>query len=172
MPFLKNTVPLALIGLAILFVPACKAAPAQAKFATPNEAAVALQQAFQTEDLGKIQSIFGRKAMEAVDSGDKVADRHDRQVIALAMEQSWRWSPRNADTNELIIGDEQWPFPVPLVKAGDGWRFDSEQGKEEVRARRIGANELNAIDICRDYVGMQHEYASQDHDGKPAGARS
>jgi Protein of unknown function (DUF2950) len=118
--------------------------------------------------MGKIQSIFGREGIEAVSSGDTVSDRHDRAVIALAMQESWSWAPRG-DGKELIIGDEQWPFPVPLVRAGDKWKFDSDQGKQEVLARRIGSNELNAINVCRDYVGMQQEYARHPHDGKPAG---
>ena len=166
---LKHLVPVAMLGLAILFAPACNKAPSEAKFATPDEAATALLQAFKTEDMGKMQAIFGREGMEAVASGDPVADRHDREVIALAMEQSWRWAAHGADGKELIIGDEQWPFPVPLVKTGNEWQFDSEEGKEEVLARRIGGNELGTIDVCRDYVGMQREYASQPHDGKPAG---
>ena len=169
MRFLKHVVPLAVLGLAILFALACNRPPAQATFATPDEAAAALLQAFKTEDLEKIQAIFGREGMEAAASGDPVSDRHDREVIALAMEQSWRWAPHGEDGKELIIGDEQWPFPVPLVKAGNGWQFDSEEGKEEVLARRIGRNELGTIDVCRAYVGMQREYASQQHDGKPAG---
>jgi DUF2950 family protein len=169
MPPMKHVVPMAVLGLAVLFTPACHKAPVQTRFSTPDEAAVALHQAFKTEDLGKIQSIFGREATEAVASGDSVSDRHDREVIALAMEESWRWAPRGADAKELIIGDEQWPFPVPLVKSGDGWQFDSERGKEEVLARRIGSNELDAIDVSRDYVGMQQEYARHPHDGKPAG---
>jgi hypothetical protein len=168
MPSLKHVVALALMGLAVLFAPACKKAPSQATFATPNEAAAALHQAFKMEDMGKIQSIFGREGIEAVSSGDTVSDRHDRAVIALAMEESWSWAPRG-DGKELIIGDEQWPFPIPLVKAGDGWKFDSDQGKQEVLARRIGSGELNAINVCRDYVGMQQEYARHPHDGKPAG---
>jgi len=73
------------------------------------------------------------------------------------------------NTQELIIGDEQWPFPVPLVKVGNEWQFDSEEGKEEILARRIGRNELRIIDVCRAYAQMQKEYASQPHDGKPAG---
>jgi hypothetical protein len=85
------------------------------------------------------------------------------------MGQSWRWAPRGEGTKELIIGDEQWPFPVPLVKTGNEWQFDSEKGKEEVLARRIGRNELRIVDVCRAYVGMQREYAGQPHDGKPAG---
>jgi hypothetical protein len=166
---LKHVFPLIVLGLASLFGPACNKPPAQAKFATPEEAAAALQQAFKAEDQEKIQAIFGREGIEAVASGDPVSDRHDREVIALAMEQSWRWAPRGEDARELIIGDEQWPFPVPLVKTGNAWQFDSEGGKEEVLARRIGANELNTIDICRAYVDMQKEYAGQPHDGKAAG---
>ena len=116
-----------------------------------------------------MQAIFGREWMEAAASGDPVADQHDREVVALAMDQSWRWAPRGEDAKELIIGDEQWPFPVPLVKTGNEWQFDSEAGKEEVLARRIGGNELGVISLCRDYVRAQKEYASQPHDGKPAG---
>lgn len=165
----KYIVPLAMLGLTILLVPGCKKRPSQAKFATPDEAAAALQQALKTGDMGKWQEIFGRDAIEAVESGDPVSDRNDRQVVALAMEESWHWSPRGADSKELIIGDEQWPFPVPLVKSGDKWQFNSEVGTEEILARRIGRNELGVIDVCRAYVDMQREYASQSHDGKPAG---
>jgi hypothetical protein len=166
---LKHVVPLAVFGLATLFAAGCNTPQAQARFATPEEAAAALLQAFKTEDLQKMQAIFGREGMEAVASGDPVSDRNDREVIALAMEQSWRWAPHGEDAKELIIGDEQWPFPVPLVKTDNEWQFDSEEGKEEVLARRIGRNELGIISVCRAYVGMQREYASQPHDGKPAG---
>ena len=169
MKSLKHAIPLAMLGLAILFAPACKKPSAQAKFATPEEAAASLLQAFKTQDMEKMEAIFGREGIEAVASGDPVSDRHDREVIALAMEQSWRWAPHGADGNELIIGDEQWPFPVPLVRTGTEWQFDTEKGKEEVLARRIGGNELDVIGLCREYVGMQREYAGQPHDGKPAG---
>ena len=166
---LKHVVPQAVLGLAILFAAACSRAPEQAKFATPDEAAAALLQALKADNPAKMQEIFGREGIEAVASGDPVSDRHDREVIALAMEQSWRWAPRGEDAKELIVGDEQWPFPVPLVKTGNAWQFDSEEGKEEVLARRIGRNELGTIDVCRAYVDLQREYASQPHDGKPAG---
>jgi hypothetical protein len=166
---LKNLVSLAMIGLAILFGGVCNKALAQAKFATPEDAAAALYQALKAENPEKMQAIFGREWMEAAASGDPVSDQHDREVGALAMEQSWSWAPHGENTKELIIGDEQWPFPVPLVKIGNEWQFDSETGKEEVLARRIGRNELRIIDVCRAYVGMQREYASQPHDGKPAG---
>jgi hypothetical protein len=166
---LKHVVPVAMLGLITLVAPGCNKAPSQARFATPEAAAAALQQAFKTQDMEKVQAIFGREGVEAVASGDPVSDRQDREVIALAMEQSWHWEPHGADGKELIIGDEKWPFPVPLVKIGNEWQFDSEAGKDEVLSRRIGGNELGVISLCRDYVRAQKEYASQPHDGKPAG---
>jgi hypothetical protein len=166
---LKHIVPVAMLGCVILLTPACSTVSSRAKFKTPDEAAVALQQAFKTQDMEKVQAIFGREGVEAVASGDPVDDRNDRQVIALAMDQSWRWAPHGADGKELIIGDENWPFPVPLVKKGNQWQFDSDAGKDEVLSRRIGGNELGTIDLCRAYVDMQREYASQPHDGRPAG---
>ncbi len=69
----------------------------------------------------------------------------------------------------LIVGNEGWPFPVPLVKSANSWRFDTAAGKEEVLARRIGRNELAVIGTCRTYVAAQQHYAQQGHDGKPAG---
>ena len=109
----------------------------------------------------QITAIFGRETVEAVASGDTVSDKRDREVVRLAMEQSWRWAPLGPDRQELIIGDEQWPFPVPLAKSGDQWVFDSEAGKQEVIARRIGRNELGVIDLCRWYVDVQKEYAAR-----------
>jgi Protein of unknown function (DUF2950) len=159
----------AVLGLAILFAPACNRSPSQAKFATPEEAAAALHQAFKSQDLEKMKAIFGREAVDAVASGDPVSDRQDREVLALAMQESWRWEARGPDSRELIIGDEQWPFPIPLVKTGSDWQFDSKQGRQEVLARRIGGNELDVISLCGDYIDMQKEYASEPHDGKPAG---
>jgi len=148
---------------------ACSKAPGQMKFATPDVAATTLLQALKANDTGKLGEIFGRDMLEAVASGDPVSDRHDREVVALAMEQSWRWAALSESRSELIIGEEQWPFPAPLVKDGEGWKFDSEAAKEEVLARRVGRNELQAIRLCRAYVDVQREYASQSHDGKPAG---
>jgi hypothetical protein len=166
---LKHVISVTILGLVILVASGCKTTTPQTKFTTPDSAATAVQQAFKKQDMDQIHAIFGQEWIEAVASGDQVADRHDREVIALAMDQSWRWVPHGAAGKELIIGDENWPFPVPLVKSGQGWRFDSAAGKQEVSARRIGGNELGVISICRDYVRAQKEYASQPHDGKPAG---
>ena len=85
------------------------------------------------------------------------------------MQQSWRWAQLRANKKELLVGEEAWPFPVPLTKTEKGWRFDTEAGKEEVVARRIGTNELAVIGLCRAYVLAQQLYASLEHDGKQAG---
>jgi hypothetical protein len=169
MKFLKHILTTVLVGFLIVVAPGCKQPTAQAKFATPEEAADALQKALSAESLDNMRLIFGREWMETTASGDAIADQQDREVAALAMAQSWRWDALGENAKELIIGDEQWPFPVPLVKAGNAWQFDSEAGKEEVLARRIGGNELGVIGLCRDYVRAQKEYASEPHDGKPAG---
>jgi len=78
-----------------------------------------LGEAFKTDDTQQIMAIFGREAFEEVASGDAVSDKQDREVIAVAMEQSWRWVPLGPDRQELIVGEEQWPVPIPLAKSGD-----------------------------------------------------
>jgi hypothetical protein len=160
---------IAILGLLVLLA-ACRAkAPDRMRFATPDEAAKAVASALKANDAAKLKAIFGADAEKDLSSGDPVADRRDREVIALAMEQSWRWDKVGADRRELVIGDEQWPFPIPLAKAGNGWQFDTDAGREELLSRRIGRDELNAIALCRDYVVMQEEYASRPRDGKLAG---
>jgi hypothetical protein len=164
----KHDLRAATLGLTLLGT-ACTKAPVEMVFAAPDAAATALLQAFKNDDRAKLEAMFGREVIQEVASGDPTSDRHDRELIALAMEQSWRWAPLSPNRSELIIGDEQWPFPVPLVKTGSEWRFDGEAGKEEFLVRRIGRNELAVIGLCRAYVGMQREYASESHDGKPKG---
>jgi hypothetical protein len=159
----------AALSFIMLLGMACTKAPVQTKFATPEAAAAALLQALKNNDMPKMESMFGREIMQEVASGDPTSDRRDRELIALAMEQSWQWTPVNAQTSELIIGDERWPFPAPLVKAGAEWRFDGDAAREEVLVRRVGRNELDVIGLCHAYVGMQRDYASESHDGKPAG---
>jgi hypothetical protein len=159
----------ALVLSVLLLGPSCTKTSSQSKFATPNDAAKALMQALKTDDTQQLTAIFGREPLEEVASGDAVSDKQDREVIALAMEQSWRWAPLGSDRQELIVGEEQWPFPIPLAKSGEQWVFDSEAGKHEVLARRIGRNELSVIDLCHAYVDLQKEYAARPHDGKPAG---
>ncbi|HYI92967.1 MAG TPA: DUF2950 family protein [Bryobacteraceae bacterium] len=165
----KRDVSVAALSLTILFGMSCAKAPVQTKFATPEAAAAALLQAFKNNDTAKIEGMFGREVIRDLASGDPASDRRDRELIGLAMGQSWKWVPVNAQTSELIIGDDQWPFPAPLVKTGTEWQFDGNAAKGEILARRIGRNELDVIGLCHALVSMQREYARQSHDGKPAG---
>jgi len=163
----------AVLGLMSFLLPACAQAPAPApdrtRFDTPDQAAKAVMSALKTNDPQQLKAIFGPDAEKDLSSGDPVSDRHDRQAIAIAMEQSWRWDLGAGNTQELIIGDEHWPFPVPLTKVRGGWQFDTAAGADEIISRRIGRNELRVIDVCHDYVTMQQTYASQPRDGKIAG---
>ena len=86
-----------------------------------------------------------------------------------AAAEGWRLVDQDSNRKTLIVGNEGWPFPVPLVKVGTAWHFDAAAGMEEVIARRIGRNELVVIETCRTYVAAQGRYAEQGHDGKPAG---
>jgi hypothetical protein len=159
----------AVLAPSLLALCACAPAPDRTRFATPEQAAQAVMHGFRANDIEELKAIFGAGAEKDLSSGDPTSDRHDRETIALAMEQSWRWEPLAADRQELVVGDEEWPFPIPLARAGDGWQFDTDAGREEMLSRRIGRNELRVIELCRAYVDVQQEYASRPRDGRRAG---
>ena len=142
---------------------------AQRTFATPDDAVKALADAVKTGNLDALLTIFGPEGRELSASSDPATARMNRQVFAIAFREQWHLEDTTADRKTLVVGNEDWPFPVPLVKVADGWRFDTAAGKEEVLARRIGRNELDAIATSRAYVTAQQRYAQQGHDGKPAG---
>jgi hypothetical protein len=141
----------------------------QRAFAKPELAATTLADAVKTRDTKTLEEIFGPQGRAVLTSGDPVADKNAREVFTVAFAEQWKLRDVEDGKKELIIGDEQWPFPIPLQMDSHGWWFDTAAGKEEVRARRIGRNELAAIGVCRKYVSAQREYASEAHDGKPAG---
>lgn len=141
----------------------------QMVFDTPEAAGKRLATAVSSGDRADIEAIFGTEARETLSSGDPVADRHSREVVAVAMNEKWTMQPKDATTCELVIGNESWPFPIPLVKDERGWWFDTAAGKEEIRVRRIGRNELATIRTLRAYAIAQKEYAQVGRDGKPAG---
>jgi hypothetical protein len=160
-----------ILGIAVVVLPACAPAPSpdRTRFASPDEAAKALMSGLKSNNADELKAIFGPSVEDDISSGDPVSDRQDRNAIAVAMETSWKWEKAGHTRMELIIGDEKWPFPVPLTEVSGGWQFDTDAGKEEVLSRRIGRNELRVIEICRNYVAMQKAYASQPRDGKLGG---
>jgi len=138
-------------------------------FPTPEDAVNALIETVKAGSLESLLEIFGPGGKELIDSSEPAIARQNQQVFTVAVREKWHLEDAAPDRKTLVIGNEDWPFPVPLVKAGNGWRFDTAAGKEEVLARRIGRNELAAIDATRAYVTAQRRYAEAGHDGKPAG---
>jgi hypothetical protein len=132
-------------------------------FATPQQAADALVAAAENFDVTALTEIFGPGGDDIVFSGEFAQDRKRAADFAAEAREKKRVSvdPKTGNRAFLIVGNEDWPFPVPIVKRGQRWLFDSKAGQQELLYRRIGANELDAIAICRGYVDAQHEYAFQ-----------
>ncbi|HEX8027280.1 MAG TPA: DUF2950 domain-containing protein, partial [Vicinamibacterales bacterium] len=139
-------------------------------FATPEDAVKAFIETVKGGKLDDLLTYFGPEGREIVASSDPATGRRNQEVFLAAAKEKWRLADVNPTTRELVVGNEDWPFPIPLLKDDKGWRFDAAAGKEEVLSRRIGRNELSAIDLSRAYVAAQHSYAKSKHDGKPAGA--
>ncbi len=144
--------------------------PGQRTFASPEEAAKALIDVAKGGKLDQLMALLGPDAQPLVDASDPRSAGQHRQVFVVAAAEGWRLTEDGPDRRVLVVGHESWPFPVPIVKAGTAWRFDTAAGVEEVLARRIGRNELGAIRACDAFVIAQHVYARHGHDGKAAGA--
>jgi hypothetical protein len=154
---------------ALVSLLSCSAAPSYRTFATPEDAVRALIDAAKSKNLQDAVAIFGPDGKDLADTADPETARRNRQVFTVAAAERWQLSDQADGTKILLIGNESWPFPVPLVKDGNAWRFDTAAGREEIIARRIGRNELATIKICRTYVFAQQLYAKSSHDGMPAG---
>jgi hypothetical protein len=137
------------------------------RFDTPQQAADVLVDAADKFDVVALGQIFGPGGEDIVFSGEFAQDRqHAANFVAEAHEKkSVSVDPKNGNRAFLLVGNEDWPFPVPLLKRGNQWSFDAKAGRQELLNRRIGANELDAIAICHGYVEAQHEYALQPHEG-------
>jgi hypothetical protein len=167
--FVIALAPVLVVALTVLVVRVPAQAPVQRAFATPEEAVKALIDATKTGKLDGLLAIFGSGGQELAESTDAPTAKRNREIFLAAATERWHLTDQSAKVKILYIGNEDWPFPVPLVKGSKGWQFDAVAGQEEVLARRIGRNELAAIGTCRTYVAAQRHYAQQGHDGKPAG---
>jgi hypothetical protein len=145
------------------------AAPGPRTFGTPQDAVRALTEVVKAGKIDELVAIFGPDGQELAASSDRATARRNREVFTVAVAEGWRLVDQGTDRKVLVIGNEGWPFPVPLVREAKGWRFDTAAGKEEVIARRIGRNELAVIQVCQTYVAAQRLYAQHGHDGRPAG---
>ena len=143
------------------------AQPAAQRFATGQEAAQALVSAAAQNDTAALLKIFGPAGKDIVESGDAAEDKAGRARFADLARAKMEVVPEPGNPNRatVVVGPDDWPFPVPLVHRNNQWYFDSAKGRVEVLARRVGRNEMTAIDVCRGYVEAQMEYAAQDRNG-------
>jgi len=142
-------------------------AQAQQTFATPKEAADALVAAAEHNDTAALMKVLGPASKDIVESGDPAEDKSGRAQFAERAHARMRVDPEpgNPDRAVVIVGQDDWPFPVPLYRKAGRWSFDAARGRTEILARRIGRNEMGAIEVCRGYVEAQMAYASHDRNG-------
>jgi len=169
---MRRTIAIASLVTSVLLVTSAgslRAQMAHRTFAQPEDAVAALFAAVKAGKLEELLPLFGPEGQTLIDSSDPVTARKNRQVFAVAATEKWQLVDDGPDRKTLVIGYEDWPFPIPLVKAGTTWQFDTAAGKDEVLARRIGQNELSTIATCHAYVTAQRRYAERGHDGGAAG---
>jgi len=140
------------------------AAASQKLFSTPEDALKGLVEAIKIRDKAALDQIFGPSSKDLL-SGDAVQDAAESEEFARLVAEKTSLVKENDSKVIISIGNENWPFPIPLVKTNGQWFFDTEAGKEEILNRRIGEDELTAILVCRTYVKAQREYVLQDWDG-------
>lgn len=169
----RTTLPLlaaGLLGALLLPSPLARAetpTPAQKTFPSAQAAAEALVSAAGSFDVEALKAIFGPEGIDLVVTEDAVQDRNQATEFAAQAHEKLtvETDPKNAKRAWLIAGKGEWPLPIPIVRTGSAWRFDTVAGRREVLFRRIGRNELDAIQVCRGFVEAQHEYASQRRNG-------
>ena len=154
---------LVVIGLG-LALPLTVFAQEEQAFNSPNDAVNALVEAAQSNDTNAFHAIFGVAGHEMI-SPDVVQATKEFQLFVQHLKEKTQLINNSESNATLEIGADGWPFPIPLVKAGAQWHFDTAAGKDEILARRVGRNEIGAIDVCQAYVDAQREYASQDRMG-------
>jgi hypothetical protein len=146
------------IGL-VTAVALFSSAGAQQRFKTPEEGADALVAAVRTGDVKTLVTVLGPGGAEIVSSGDPVADAETRKEFLEAYDKKHSVSKAGDNKAVMLLGDGDWPLPIPLVKRNDTWQFDTAAGRSEILARRVGKNEFAAIMVCLAYVDAQNEYA-------------
>jgi hypothetical protein len=134
----------------------------QESFSSPQEAVDVLVSAAENHDRDSLHAVFGPEGRQLV-SPDVVQAAESYKLFVQRLTQKVELVTNSADNISLFIGNDEWPFPIPLIKRDGIWLFDTEAGKQEIVARRVGMNELGAINVLHAYVQAQHEYASEDH---------
>ena len=159
----------AFLAAAILILAMASMANAQKSFESADAASSALVTAVRSGDKKAIVEVLGREASDIVSSGDPVADTATLQRFIVTYDAKHQLTMEGDSKAIMVIGQEDFPFPIPLVRADGAWRFDTTAGRQEILYRRIGRNELDAIQTCLAYVDAQNEYADEDRTGAGKG---
>jgi hypothetical protein len=140
--------------------------PGQKQFDTPKQAADALIQVATNLDVAAAKEILGPDGEDIISSEDPVMDRNRATAFANKAKEktSVEIEKKNPNHAILLVGNDDFPLPIPIVKEKGKWFFDTKVGREEILNRRVGENELNAIEICRGFDEAQHDYAEEKHD--------
>jgi len=140
-------------------------AMAQERFDSPEAAAQAVVDAANNHDSARITAVLGAAARAILTSGDAAQDRAEQTEFANLAHAKRQLEPCPIDANRVIlaVGEADWPFPIPIVRTDGKWSFDASQADVEMRARRIGADEMDVVEICKGYVEAQQKYA-EEHD--------
>ena len=139
-------------------------------FSSSAEALTAFIQATRDGNPSELGAILGPGSEQIVASSDSVADKAGRESFLKWYDEGHSLVPSSKGEFILQVGKDSWPLPIPLAHSGGKWYWDGAAGKEEILYRRIGHNELAAIDVCKGIVAAQHDYAASAHDGQPAGS--
>ena len=158
---LVRAVPRLAAAVALLLLAMAPAANAQQSFKSAEEAADALGAAARSGDRGAMLTVLGRVGADIASSGDAVADTATRQEFLAAYDAKHQVAMEGDSKAILIVGKDDFPFPIPLVRKEGAWQFDTAAGREEILFRRIGRNELRTIQTCLAYVDAQNEYAEK-----------
>jgi hypothetical protein len=162
-----NLAKLGSVAIFLLFTTGCTSTATQKSFASPDDAVTALVNAARAHDRPALKTIFGPDSDALLSSGDAVADHNAAEAFVKGYDAKHAIVPGDNGAMTLVIGDKDWPFPIPLLKDDqkNDWHFDTAAGKEEILNRRIGRNELYTIQVCRAVADAQREYARMDPDG-------
>jgi hypothetical protein len=141
----------------------------QRAFATAEQAVQALIVALEKDDVADLAVLLGPGSEEVLSSGDAVADQQGRLDFLALYQAQHKLQADGVGQMSLLVGEQDWPLPIPLVKRGEQWFLDGAAGADELIYRRVGRNELGAIAVCRGFVDAQFDYAAQGHDGNSPG---
>ncbi|WP_171131324.1 MULTISPECIES: DUF2950 family protein [unclassified Ruegeria] len=149
--------------IAALFCGPAKADPAA--YGSPQEALEAMVAALKSPEEGAVLAVFGSEAADYLSDGDPIEDKINKLALLSLYREGYRLVPQDDGSVLIALGEEGWLFPVPIAKTDTSWSFDNDAGREEVRLREIGRNELDVIELMEAYVEVQADFRAQDQDG-------